>query len=421
MKKNGRVRISVRTDLGVLLALCILQAVTALIQMINLDADVVWGTIFAVSVAVSIVCLLGMRIGLTVDTENREIIRKTLFKTTKIDFIRIRTVKVEKVFLGKAITIIGDDGKVFDKTRFILYKENYIVPENFVAYFSTGCYDRDLLLPSKKLEKECARSSKISLAIIAIVQLAILVPLAIIDVSQAPEYPIVDIKLYGYGHFWVIAGITVLTLIGLFVKNRHRGITDFIILLLFFGFLPAALFAGLGTNEDYYVSYTDDFANYDEIIAEKWDDGDSYFPTEIDGEVVDFSYYYKYFWDSITEIYLEVKYDDEEYARISDMYKERESSYFGSQYEEVNLVREWFNVEEGVNVDLYISHAYIEKIVFDKENNTVIYYYLSVTDPFYLEWCHLVKKFDIDLEGYEKYIEEKDEEKVEGVNFTLQN
>ena len=418
MKSKGEITtISCKKDLGVLLALCLLQAVTALMQLINLNADVVWGTIFAVSVAVSLVCLLGMRVGLTVDPENREIIRKTLFRTTRIDFISIKTVKVEKVFLGKAITIIGDDGKVFDKTRFILYKENYIVPENFVAYFSTGCYDRDLLLPSKKLEKECARPSKILLAIIAIVQLAILVPLAIIDISQTPEYPIVDIKLYGYGHFWVIGGITVLTLIGLFVKNRHRGITDFIMLLLFFGFWGAALFAGLGTNEDYYVSYTDDFANYDDIVTDEWTENNSYFPTEIDGEVVDFSYYYKCFWDSIHELYLEVKYSDEEFLSIYSKYPVKEKSYFGEQYEEVNIDEEWFDAEE-YEGDVWISHAGCEKILFDKANNTVFYYYLSVTDPFDLEWCKLVQRFDLDIFDYEEYVDTKREENKDKVNRT---
>ena len=418
MKSKGEItKISCKQDLGVLLALCLLQAVTALIQLINLNADVVWGTIFAVSVAVSLLCLLGMRVGLTVDTENREIIRKTLFRTTRIDFISIKTVKVEKVFLGKAITIIGDDGKVFDKTRFILYKENYIVPENFVAYFSTGCYDRDLLLPSKKLEKECARPSKILLAIIAIVQLAIVVPLAIIDISQTPEYPIVDIKLYGYGHFWVIGGIIVLTLIGLFVKNRHSGITDFIMLLLFFGFGGAALFAGLGTNEDYYVSYTDDFANYDDIVTDEWAENNSYFPTEIDGEVVDFSYYYKYFWDSIHELYLEVKYSDEEFLSIYSKYPAKEKSYFGEQYEEVNIDEEWFDAEE-YEGDVWIDHAGCEKILFDKANNTVIYYYLSVTDPFDLEWCKLVQRFDLDIFDYEEYVDTKREENKDKVNQT---
>ena len=228
-------------------------------------------------------------------------------------------------------------------------------------------------------------------------------------ILRTPEYPIAAIKFYDYGYFWAIAGISVATLIGLLVKNRYVGVTDFIGLLLFFGFIPVMFFADFGSNEDYYVSYTNDFANYNEIIAEQWEGDDNYFPTEINGEVCDFSYYHKFFWDYITEIYVEVQYDDEEYARIYNEYEERESSYFGAQYEEINFSKECFYVDEDSDGELYISHAWIEKIIFDEENNVVIYYYLSVTDPFEAEWCHLAKKFNIDLEEYQRYIKEKSE------------
>ena len=51
----------------------------------------------------------------------------------------------------------------------------------------------------------------------------------------------------------------------------------------------------------------------------------------------------------------------------------------------------------------------MDKIIFDKENNTVIYYLLSVTDPFDLEWCHLSEKFEVDFMDYEEYIKVKKE------------
>ena len=131
MKSKGKITtISCKKDLGVLLALCLLQAVIAIPNLIKgweIEASI---SLFASAVIASIVCLIGMRIGLTVDTENREIIRKTFFRTRKIDFISIKSVKIEKVFLGKAITIIGDNGKVFDKTRFIHVK---VLQKHFIG------------------------------------------------------------------------------------------------------------------------------------------------------------------------------------------------------------------------------------------------------------------------------------------------
>ena len=169
MKNNGKVRVSIRKDMGVLFSLCILCAGLVLPYLVNGWMIEFWGFPFCAFVIASALCLWGMRVGLTIDTENRVIIRKTFFKTTKIAFGNIKSVKIKNVFLGKAITIIGDDGKVFDKTRSVLFKENYIIPENFVAYFSSGCNDRDLLNPSKKLEKEVAMNSRVPLAILAVI------------------------------------------------------------------------------------------------------------------------------------------------------------------------------------------------------------------------------------------------------------
>ena len=196
-------------------------------------------------------------------------------------------------------------------------------------------------------------------------------------------------------------------LIGLLVKNRHHVITDFIFVVLFFAFAPICLIGAFATPEDYYVSATRDFAHYEETVAGKI----SYFPEEIEGgEVVAFSYYYKYYWDSVEEVYLEVKYSDEEFSRIYSQHADKTKSYFGEGLEETNLgnKNEWLELDE-IGGELQIAHAYLEKIIFDKETNTVIYYFLSSTDFMDLEWCYLIDKFDIDISDYADYIEENRE------------
>ncbi len=413
---KSKVKISCKKDFGVLLALCLLQAGISLGYLIAAWAIEVWGIVFACAIVTAIVCLLGMRVGLTVDTENRVIIRRTMSKTTKIDFINIRTVEVQKVFLGKAIAIIGDDGKVFDKTRFLLFTANYIHPENFVSYFTSGTYDKSLLEKSDKLLKKETMISKIALVIMAVFQIGFLVFIGLTD--QPPAYPIVDIKHYGYNVFWVALGVALIAVIALLVKRKYSAITDFLALILFFCYMPAVLVGAITTNQDYFVSHTDDFANYEDVMLNEYDGEYMHFPKEINGEVIDFSYYYKYFWDSIHELYLEVKYSDEEFLSIYNKYPAKEESYFGEQYEEVELSKyEHFDAEE-YEGDIWIGHADCDKILFDKENNTVIYYHLSVTDPFDLEWCKLVQRFDLDIFEYEEYVDAKREENKDKVNQT---
>lgn len=405
MKKNNSiVRISIKNDLAIFLILSLFHTLISTLYLVAGWEIEFWGMIFVVSLSISVVIMLAMRACLIVDTESKIITSKGFFKTKRLPFDKIKTVEIKKAFLGKAVSIIGDDGKCFDETHSMIFKENYIKPEDFVAYFASSDYDRELLLPNKKLEKKQGLTSKLALAAVAIFQLLILCGVFISELLNLPEYPIVDIKIYNFGLFWMILGILVVMLIGLLVKNRHHVITDFIFVVLFFAFAPICLIGAFATPEDYYVSATRDFAHYEETVAGKI----SYFPEEIEGgEVVAFSYYYKYYWDSVEEVYLEVKYSDEEFSRIYSQHADKTESYFGEGMEETNLgnKNEWLELDE-IGGELQIAHAYLEKIIFDKETNTVIYYFLSSTDFMDLEWCYLIDKFDIDISDYADYIEE---------------
>ena len=411
MKNKNIFKFSFKKDLGILIGLCLISSIGSLALIINGANFAFFSSVLALSLVSILLCAVGMRAGLIVDAENRVVIRRTFFKESRLPFHRIRSVDIRKTLFGKTVRIIADDGSFFDKSNAYLFTSNFVSPESFVAYFSSKFYYEGLLLPSKELEKKQGMNSKFALSGVAFVELGIFVCILILELKNStPAYPIVDIKLYGYGLVWVIAFIIVATLIGLLVKNRHNAITDFIMIVLFLGFMPMATIGAFATSEDYYVSATKDFKNFDDIVENEWDGDYYHFPKEITGEVCDFSYYYKQYWDSIEEVYLEIKYDDEEFSRIYSEYEEKEESFLGEQYEEVNLSKERLDAEEGYyNGEIYIAGANMDKIIFDKENNTVIYYLLSVTDPFDLEWCHLSEEFDVDFMDYEEYIKEKKE------------
>ena len=155
------------------------------------------------------------------------------------------------------------------------------------------------------------------------------------------------------------------------------------------------------------VSATRDFENYEEAIKEAFDGDYHYLPEEIiDGEVVVFSYYHDSAWDIVDEVYLEVKYDEEEFNCIYYKYENKDASYFGEEYEEVSFVEDYFVADEHSG-EMYISYGNLEKIIFDKENRIVIYYYLDAMDPLLAERSMLVKRFDVDIFDYAKYIKEK--------------
>lgn len=403
-KNNNTIKISVKKDLAIFLILSLSQVALSIPYLVAGWEPMFWGMVFAESLAISIVIVMAMRCCLAVDTENRIVTVKGFFKMKKLPFDKIKSVEITRGLLGKSVQIIDDDGKIFDKTHVMLFRDNYIKPEDFVAYFTSSDYNGDLLLPNKTLERRQGVISKISLAVVALFQLLILGGIFVSELSNLPAFPIVEIKIYGFGLFWVILFILLATLVGLLVKNKHRVLTDLIMVILFFSFAPICLIGAFATSEDYYVSATRDFAHYEETVAGNI----SYFPEKIEGgEVVAFSYYYKYYWDSVEEVYLEVKYSDEDFERIYSSYGEKTSSYFGEGLEETNLgnKNEWFELYENGG-EVQIDHAYIEKIIFDKENSTVIYYFLASTDFMDLEWFYLLEKFDFDIYDYAEYIKE---------------
>ena len=353
--------------------------------------------------------ILAMPTNITIDTDNKVITNKKMFKTQSLAFDEISSITVRKTLLGKQISLMDSNGRAFAKILFGSAKECYIVPENLLEYFTSRQFDKNLLAPNEKLKRNVALNSKVPFAVISALQLGLILFMYICMLVDSPTYPIVEIKFYRYGIFWLALIWTALIPLGLLVKSPKCYFTDIIAVVMFIVFLPSFFICSLAVPEDYFVSSTQDFANYQQVFDEERNGDYMHFPPEVAGEVVTFSYYYKYYWDSVHELYLEIKYNNQKFEEIYNTYQDKHACYFDTSLTEVDLCEPRLGTDKIDEGAIKISHAWIEKIIFDKQNNTVIYYYLSSTDFLELEWCQLAKRFDIDFLQYEKYLEQLSE------------
>ena len=353
-----------------------------------------------------------------IDTLNKTLSCKRLFKRKETialsdikEILNLEKLNKKKGFPFAIRIVSKKDGSIF-KIPMDIISDNDIPPRNFYNFLvqrsgEDAVCDTSLLASDPKLQRSHSITIKIVSAMICVPIIGTYIYGLVSEIQGKPDFPIRPIAFYDYAVFWVLLVTSVIFILMMISNKKHHKAVDFVACIIFLTYLPALLLAGLGTSEDCYVSATRDFAHYEETVAGKI----SYFPEEIEGgEVVAFSYYYKYYWDSVEEVYLEVKYSDEEFERIYSQYEEKEASYFGEGLEETNLgnKNEWFELYENGG-EVQIDHAYIEKIIFDKENNTVIYYFLSSTDFMDLEWLYLLEKFDFDVYDYAEYIEENRE------------
>lgn len=352
--------------------------------------------------------ILAMPTNITIDTDNKVITNKKMFKTQSLAFDEISSITVRKTLLGKQICLMDSNGRAFAKILFSSAKECYIVPENLLEYFTSRQFDKTLLAPNEKLKRNVALNSKVPFAVISALQLGLILFMYICMLVDSPTYPIVEIKFYRYGIFWLALIWTALIPLGLLVKSPKCYFTDIIAAVMFIVFLPSFFICGLAVPEAYCVSSTQDFANYQQVFDEEMGGDYQHFPQQVDGEVVTFSYYYENYWDSVHELYLEVNYDKQTFEEIYNTYQDKHACYFDNSLEEVDLCEAHLKTTKS-NGTLKISSAWIEKIIFDKQNNTIIYYYLSSSDFLELEWCQLAKRFDIDFEQYEQYLEQLNE------------
>ena len=370
-----------------------------------------WLGIFFACVAATALFAEFSKRRIEIDLENKTLFCKRLFvKGETISISDIKEVLNDGKSLRWNMKLISDkDGAAFKIPKDVL-RDNSISPEKFSLFLmqkndGAPTYDTSLLGGDPSLQKKDSAGIKMITAIFCGPIIATYALSFAVEMNQRPEFPIRSVAFYDYISFWVLLVFGILFVAVILSNKKHFQFADFGAVLIALTFLPSVLCCLLLTPEDCYVSATRDFENYHEVKADKID----YFPDEIEGgEVVAFSYYYKYYWDSVHEVCLEVKYDDEEFDRIYSQYEDKRDSYFGDGLEEVSFSGKYENLElsdDGTK----ISYADVCLMIFDKENNTVIYYFLQSTDFLDLEWCYLIERFDIDIEDYSEYIEENEE------------
>ena len=419
MKKNKSI-IEIKSTRSVwsLIIFFALATVFSLIEIIGwaIQPDVygliVWCCIFLANIAVTALFVEFSKRRIEIDLENEILFCKRLFvkkQSIRLDDVE-KVLNAEKKIVWNLKLISGKDGTAFRIPMDIL-RDNCLPPKRFSDFITekgTGAEKLDpaLLESDSKLQK---KSSIIIKAFSAIVCVPIIAAYAIVfaeEMKGRPEFPIKSLALYMYPSFWVLLVFGLLLICMMFSSKKHFQFVDFGAVLIFLMFFPSLICCLLLRPNECYISATRDFENYYEVEA----DGIDYFPDAIEGgEVMAFSYYYCDYWDWVHEVCLEVKYDDEEFDRIYSEYEEKERSYFGEGLEEVHFDTKYENLElyENDGGEVEIAHASIKLMIFDKENNTVIYYYLSSTDFFELDRCYLIERFDIDIHDYAEYVEEK--------------
>ena len=368
-----------------------------------------WLGIFFACVAATALFAEFSKRRIEIDLANETLFCKRLF--VKGETIAISDIK-EVLNNGKSLRwnmkLISDkDGAAFKIPKDVL-RDNSISPEKFSLFLTqkndgAPAYDTSLLGGDPSLQKKDSAGIKMITAIFCGPIIATYALSFAAEMNQRPEFPIRSVAFYDYISFWVLLVFGILFVAVMISNKRHFQFADFGAVLIALTFLPSLLCCLLLTPEDCYVSATRDFENYYEVKADKID----YFPDEVEsGEVIAFSYYYCNYWDWVHEACLEVKYDEEEFDRIYSQYEEKRESYFGEGLEEVSFSGEYENLditEDGTA----IAHADVKLMIFDKANNTVIYYYLSSADFLEVDRCYLVERFDIDIRDYAEYVEEK--------------
>ena len=351
-----------------------------------------------------------------IDTVNKTLFCKRLFKKETIALADIKEIlNAEKLNKKKgfplSIKLVSKkDGAIF-KIPMDIICDNSIPSRNFYDFLmqkdgDVAVCDISLLSADPKLQRSQSITIKIISAVICLPIIGTYIYGLVSEIQGRPDFPIRPIAFYDYAVFWVLLVTSVVFVLMIISNKKHHQVVDFFACIIFLTYLPMVLIAGLATPKDCYASATRDFENYYEVKADKV----SYFPDEVkDGEVIAFSYYYCNYWDSVREVYLEVKYSSDEFDRIYSEYGEKEESYFGESLEQVRIDAEYERLElhEYESGEVEIGYADIKIVIFDKDSNTVIYYYLSSTDFLELDRCYLVERFDIDILDYKKYIEEK--------------
>lgn len=329
---------------------------------------------------------------LYIDIENKKINVKN-FKKKEIAFEVIKSIK-----------LVDNSIKMFDENNNLLLSfpksildSNGISYENFYAFFfdENLKYDLNLFKKDDYIIKHKNRNSNIYILICLCLYLHIPVLFLILFITEPIAFPIINRNIYLV--LYSLIGVLIIIIYFLlkkFIKAENYFIKNCISVILIIILPIVSIVSLLGLPASFYISKTNEITNYENVLEEA--NNLYFFPKEITKEmnVIDFYYYESNSWDIITEVYLEVKLDsvsfENEYSKYNDLVVSKFNSNLEENIfeEEISLDKDYFKVSIGT----------IEKIIFDKENKKIIYYYLHALDPYdYDEWYYK-NKFNIDVD-----------------------
>ena len=338
-----------------------------------------------------------IKTSLIIDTNNMELIYKEGKSQTKINLNEIEKVSFDKRKDKGDFIIIGSNGNKLTFSRYLLV-DNGISEANFSKFLCKNDSDNylniSLLSIEENLFNEKDKDTKIISIIILFISLLIIGVFAVFEIYTLPLFPIVDIPILYYPIFY-LAIMCIALIVCLFVINKKyfmlkRAYTISFLILLF----PLSFWSFLSNvKEPAKISVTREIDNYEKIQGEV---NFTIAPEKIDEKmkIIEFNYYNNHYWDGIYELYLEVEIEDEQsYLNYSSSYEKIEC-WYAKNYREYVLKNE-------IEIDKEnISSARVYKVLFNDDENKIIFIELKVLDHYFKDDCYYFNKFNIDINEY---------------------
>lgn len=328
-----------------------------------------------------------------IDIENKKIITNN---------VRKKQIKFEQI---KDVSIFENRINIYDENKNVILffpksilESNGIKYENFYAFLMEDKYNVDLLkIYDYRILEQKNDNSNIFLLIVIGIYILINILGVLFSIHRIPIFPIVNSVLYIIVLFLITPLLICLYLLfKKLIKPEKYFIKNVLSSIMVFLIVPYMLISFFGMPKQFYISKTTDISNYS-IVLEKNRHID-YFPKTIndDMKVIDFIYYADRSWDLIEEIYLEIEFNEKSFNEEYVLYEETSPCVFNSKLDE----KVFYEVVRFDDKDGYVSFASIEKIIYDRERMIISYYYLYVTDSFYLDEWYYINKYNIDVKEY---------------------
>ena len=258
--------------------------------------------------------------------------------------------------------------------------------------------------------EKCIKSKKSSIVCIVLFLISFGFHLFVVLDSMTLLYQYETMKINEIWSFYLCILSAVVVLITVFTMEKLYVIKIIAIVLYVILFIPVTCLFPLQANIDG-KSCTTDINNYG-IYDYDFYIEDDYFPESIteDMKPVHYSYFLYDSLDLVYELYLEVKMTDDEYKNYKSKYEnELKECFFAPNYVEYSISDKptFFCL----NDEKYeMSSPDVRKIIFNDEEQVIIFVSIVGGDPFECEHSYYYKRFNINPIEYSNYLKENKNE-----------